>query len=226
MAQTEIMASSHKTITHISTHNVPQISILGILNTAIRVCCRYTEAALVELPAIRGMALCVNSWRCQSSYLPPPPPPPDQKGPVLWCDGGVEGVEEGELRQETQGCWHVLFFHYVISIPMRSALIFDEPSAQHPPLSPSHPIPSHPSLFLSLPLFLLQAFLPIYVSLLSYMLHFFLLWCICLASWNLSIFVKVAERGWGIWDELGLIFFFSVPYLLLEAQQRLQSKSA
>lgn len=170
MAQTEIMASSHKTITHISTHNAPQISILGILNAAIRVCCRYTEAALVELPAIRGMALCVNSWRCQSSYLPPLHL---IRKALCWCDGGVEGVEEGELRQETQGCWHVLFFHYVISIPMRSALIFDEPSAQHPPLSPSHPIPSHPSLFLSLPLFLLKAFLPTYVSLLSYMLHFF-----------------------------------------------------
>lgn len=34
----------------------------------------------MELPAIRGMALCVNSRRCQSSYLPPPP---DQKDPVL-----------------------------------------------------------------------------------------------------------------------------------------------
>lgn len=62
---------------------------------------------------------------------------------------GEEG-REGGLRQETQGCWHVLFFHYVISIPMQSALIFDELSAQHPPLSPSHPIPSQP--ILSLPL--------------------------------------------------------------------------
>lgn len=87
------------------------------------------------------------------------------------CEGGVEGKGEGGLRQETQGCWHVLFFHYVISIPMRSALIFDEPSAQHPPLSPSHPI-----LFsLSLPLLLLEAYSPTCVSSLSvlYILLFF-----------------------------------------------------
>lgn len=37
MAWTEIMTFSHKTITHISTHSAPQISILGILNAAIRV---------------------------------------------------------------------------------------------------------------------------------------------------------------------------------------------
>lgn len=60
--------------------------------------------------------------------------------------GAAAAEEEGGQRQETQGCWHVLFFHYVISIPMRWALIFDEPSAQHPPLSPSHPIPSRPPL--------------------------------------------------------------------------------
>lgn len=63
----------------------------------------------------------------------------------MGCGGGWRRREGGQ-RQETQGCWHVLFFHYVISIPMRWALIFDEPSAQHPPLSPSHPIPSRPPL--------------------------------------------------------------------------------
>lgn len=61
-------------------------------------------------------------------------------------ESGRERGRGGGQRQETQGCWHVLFFHYVISIPMRRALIFDEPSAQHPPLSPSHPIPSRPPL--------------------------------------------------------------------------------
>lgn len=123
------------------------------------------------------------------------------------------GVGEGGLRQETQGCWHVLFFHYVISIPMRSALIFDEPSAQHPPLSPSHPIPAHPILSLSPFPSLTGFFSPTYVSSLSYMLHFFflLLWSICLASWNLGIFVKVAESGRGIWDEL-LFFSFHICY--------------
>lgn len=76
-------------------------------------------------------------------------------------EGVGAGAAEGGQRQETQGCWHVLFFHYVISIPMRWALIFDEPSAQHPPLSPSHPIPSHPvptPSFLSRLLFFFQAF--------------------------------------------------------------------
>lgn len=66
----------------------------------------------------------------------------------------------GGQRQETQGCWHVLFFHYVISIPMRWALIFDEPSAQHPPLSPSHPIPSRPDPLFPLPPSIFSSRLP------------------------------------------------------------------
>lgn len=115
-------------------------------------------------------------------------------------------------RQETQGCWHVLFFHYVISIPMRSALIFDEPSAQHPPLSPSHPIPSHPILSLPPSLSLTGFFSPHICKLTFLYATFFLLWSICLASWNFSIFVKVAQRGWGIWDE-PLLFGFRICFV-------------
>lgn len=47
-----------------------------------------------------------------------------------------------------------------------------------------------------------------------------MLWSICLASWNLSIFVKVAEwaRDWG-WT-----FLSPFPYLHLWAQQRFSNQ--
>lgn len=107
---------------------------------------RYRAAALVEPPVIRGLALCVNPGRCQSSELPPPP---DHNGPVL-VQWRLWRKKTGR-KQGTRGCWHVSCawgggVPYVISLPIWIALIFDEGLAQHPPLSPNHPI-------LSLPLF-------------------------------------------------------------------------
>ena len=147
------MGFSQKVITTVSAQNVPWISILRVLNRTIRVqlqiysgytggtSCNYRQCTLCELSEVSELIS---------------PPPPDQKGQ---CKEGVEGkgegLEQGGLRQETQGCWHVLFFYDVISIPMHLALIFDEPLAQHPPLSPYHPFPSHPLFCLFI--FLLQA---------------------------------------------------------------------
>lgn len=129
---------------------------------------------MMELLAITGIALCVNSLKCQSSCLPLYliRKAAAKEG---WDGGKGEQLKKGGLRQETQGCWHVLFFYYVISIPMHLVLIFNEALAQHPPLSQSYPFPSRSPLspFLFFPP--LTALSPTSIGLLSCILHTFAL---------------------------------------------------
>lgn len=152
---------------------------------------RYRAA---ELPVIRGLALCVNPGRCQSSSLPPPP---DQNGRVL-----VQWRKKTGRKQGTRGCWHVLCAlgggggaPYVISLPIWIALIFDEGLAQHSPLSPNH-------LILSLPLFSLCSLLYRFLFFLPHLLP-------CSSELLVPPYRWYAGRGGeGPWINVNFPFFF------------------
>lgn len=137
---------------------------------------------------------------------------------LCWYEGGVEGKGVGEWGSGGVGEAGDSRLLACVVFPLRDLYTdavginfwWTIGTASSPLALSSHPISPHslsPSLSFSY-----RLFPPTYVSSLSYMLLFFLLlWSICLASWNFSIFVKVAQRGWGIWDE-PLLFDFRVCF--------------